>query len=369
MAELKRLNLLKPPPPPQSVEETVREIERGTTMGLEPIDLPPNFKTVISTGSTLVDLAISGNRVPGGGIPSGIMVEIYGPSGAGKTALLNELGASARIRGGEAKYKDPEGRLDKEYSRIYGLRLAADDYDRPRTVEELFDFLEKWEPKNMKVSNAVLTDSLAALSSGAEQADNDAYGMARAKAFSQGFRKISSLLTERNILIVAANQVRQSPSGEEVRPGGEAITFYSSLILRVSPGFPKKYIQRKRKVTVKGKEVEEDRILGIISDVTVKKSSVDDPFRKVPLYITFHYGVDDLQANLQWYKDKTGGTRYGHRSEVQAVSMENSLELYDQHEKEDKSNLMVEELRQEVIGIWYEIERQIKRERKPKHRI
>ena len=36
---------------------------------------------MISTGSTLLDLAISGGRVRGGKIPAGILVEIFGPAG------------------------------------------------------------------------------------------------------------------------------------------------------------------------------------------------------------------------------------------------------------------------------------------------
>ena len=50
-----------------------------------------NFEHVTSTGSTLLDLAISGNRIRGGGIPSGIMLVAYGPSQSGKTALLSQI--------------------------------------------------------------------------------------------------------------------------------------------------------------------------------------------------------------------------------------------------------------------------------------
>ena len=41
-----------------------------------------SLETVVSTGSTLLDLAISGGRIRGGGIPTGILMEIFGPSGA-----------------------------------------------------------------------------------------------------------------------------------------------------------------------------------------------------------------------------------------------------------------------------------------------
>ena len=83
-----------------------------------------DFSVVLSTGSTLLDLAISGGKVRGGGIPSGIMVEIFGPSGTGKTAILSEVCAynqgEDKAKGGDVMFLDPEGRLDKAYSKIYG---------------------------------------------------------------------------------------------------------------------------------------------------------------------------------------------------------------------------------------------------------
>ena len=43
---------------------------------------------MVSTGSTLLDLAISGTRVRGGGYPGGILVEIFGASGTGKNCYV-----------------------------------------------------------------------------------------------------------------------------------------------------------------------------------------------------------------------------------------------------------------------------------------
>ena len=37
-----------------------------------------NMEQVLSTGSTLLDLAISGKRVRGGGVPGGVLMEIFG---------------------------------------------------------------------------------------------------------------------------------------------------------------------------------------------------------------------------------------------------------------------------------------------------
>src|SRR5512137_2055750 len=114
------------------------------------VNRPVSVERVVSTGSTLLDLAISGKRRREGGIPGGIIVELYGPSGAGKTAILAEICGSAQKRGGVVKFCDPEARLDQQYTQIYGVSVKTDffDYHRPDTVSELFhQHLYDWEPK------------------------------------------------------------------------------------------------------------------------------------------------------------------------------------------------------------------------------
>ena len=49
----------------------------------------PDWDFVTSTGSTLIDLAISGKRLPFGGVPSGILMEVAGASQSGKCVSRN----------------------------------------------------------------------------------------------------------------------------------------------------------------------------------------------------------------------------------------------------------------------------------------
>ena len=109
------------------------EITGATTSDFDRVTRtkPLSFDATLSTGSTLLDLCISGGKCAEGGIPGGIVVEIFGRPGSGKTAILAELFASAQSKGGDAMFKDPEARLDKEYAKIYGVRLDAKNYSRP----------------------------------------------------------------------------------------------------------------------------------------------------------------------------------------------------------------------------------------------
>jgi RecA/RadA recombinase len=97
-----------------------------------------DFGTVISTGSTLLDLAISGGRIRGGGLPGGILVEVFGPSGSGKTVLLSEIAGAVQRQGGSIMFKDPEARLNPQFAKLFGLELKEGDYSNPDTVNEVF---------------------------------------------------------------------------------------------------------------------------------------------------------------------------------------------------------------------------------------
>src|ERR1700744_4620707 len=108
---------------PRPEESLADQVERRLDAGVAP---PPEFDgsaRVVSTGSTLLDLAISGGRFPEGGIPSGILVEISGPSGGGKTVLLCELAGTVQRGGGEVMFRDPEGRLNKQFGALFGFQV------------------------------------------------------------------------------------------------------------------------------------------------------------------------------------------------------------------------------------------------------
>ncbi len=312
------------------------------------------FDQVISTGSTILDLAISGGRVRGGGIPGGILLEIFGPSASGKTAILAEICSSTQSKGGQVKFQDAESRLDTEYSRIYGLSLKEkEDYSRPKTVNEMFNEIDSWEPKNSNVINVVGSDSLAALSTELEMDSSDKMGMKRAKDFSERTRKCCKLIADKNWVIACTNQLRSGQYGD-VTPGGKAIPYYSSLRIHI-----KEIRKVEQKKSVQGKE--QKKVSGIESTCYIKKSTVDDPYRVAePVFIIFGYGIDDIRGNLQWLKTNTGSTTYN------AIDKDykglNAAVAYI--ERMNYEN----ELKEKVIDLWEEIEEKFKVDRKPKVR-
>ncbi len=322
---------------------------------------PANLQKVISTGSTLLDLAISGGKIERGGVPGGMFIELFGPSGAGKTALLSELSASCQARGGQVKFCDPEARLDHAYSQIYGVNIGDRfEYCRPDTVSEMFaKEIWGWEPTKDDVINMIAADSIAALSTNLEMDndDGDKMGMRRAKEFSEGLRKTCRLIANKNWLIVMSNQIRTGDGGKVSTPGGHGVPFYASLRIQVKPFFQGSKIVKKKKVG--RKEVE--KVIGICSECTIVKSSVDEPYRTAPVSIIFNYGIDTIRDELQYFKDYTGETSYNCFDKT-FVALDSAIEYIEQ-------NGMKKRLQDRTIELWNDVQSKFKYSRKVKERI
>jgi len=163
------------------------------------------------------------------------------------------------------------------------------------------------------------------------------------------------LIKKSNFIIACSNQIRQSSTGE-VTSGGKGIPFYASLRIRIGPPAQGKYLSKE--VSVHGKKYK--KTYGIQSICTIKKSSVDDPYRTANVYIVFGVGIDDIRANLTYVKQMNGASSYnaidkefGRINDAIAHIENNELEL---------------ELREQVIDLWEELEERFKTKRKPKRR-
>jgi len=349
--------------PSDSELQSIIEEGRHTDDDLELRPYKGNAEKMISTGSTTLDLAISGLRVRGGGIPGGIMIEIFGPSSAGKTAVLSEILASVQMKRGQTMILDPEARMDQLYSKIFDLELDKKNYHMPDTVSEVFKLIEGFKPEFTDEVNAIGIDSLAALSSEMEMSDKgDKMGMRIAKDFSQGCRKTCRIIRKNNWIIPCTNQIRSGSGSDETTPGGKGVEFYSSLRIRIGPPKQGKYLTRGTtfKATPDSEGTKQEKTYGIKSICTVKKSSVDEPYRTADVYIIFGYGIDDVRGNLQYCKDVEGTTRYD-CSTKQFQIMERAIDHIEEN------NLRVW-LKDKTIDLWERIQKQLENPRKGKVR-
>jgi len=320
---------------------------------------------VVSTGSTLLDLAITGTRSGSsfkqGGIPAGVIVEIWGPSGTGKTVMLCQIAGEIQKMGGPLMFHDPESRLNKQFALLFGVNFDGVAYSTPDTVTEVFQGIREWKPEKVDKHTPVgiFTDSLAALSTDIEMTkdEGDKMGGRRAKEFSEQLRKTARLITKKNIIMVCSNQIRQNMnagpySPKYTTPGGEAVGFYASIRLQCKNS---QKIVEKKKVNDK----EYTRVVGVETEIYVSKSSVDKPYRSASISIIFDYGIDDIRDNLQFLKKSMGWGMYKVRGEKVGKSLSHAIRTVE------KNNLE-QDLKEEVIEVWHEIESHFQSDRKPK---
>ncbi len=318
-----------------------------------------NAEILISTGSTLLDLAISGTRTRYGGIPIGIAVEVFGPNNAGKTVLLCEIAGAIQRAGGDLKFYDPEARLDIEFAKLFDFSITDKTIEEPDTVAEVFDCFSDWNPKG-NPPHGIIADSIAALSTEGEMKDAKGYdGAKRANDFSVGFRKTCRMIKQKQYLMVFSNQLRDNMNvvafGKKTKAtGGHAPKYYASLRLEIS----KKQVIRLEK-SIHGKKHKE--AIGVISQIEIIKSSVDKGYRKADIYIMNDYGIDDVRANLIYMKQNSKDKKYAVDNEIMGDSIGDAIQAVEERRLE-------KELKENVIDLWDEIQEAFTVERKKKVR-
>ena len=127
---------------------------------------PTDIKEFISTGSSILDLAIS-NR-PNGGIAVGRITELNGLESSGKSLIGAHLLKETQKKGGVAVYIDTETAVSEDFLEVIGVDINNMLYLHLETVEDIFEAIEeivtkvRESDKNRLVT--ILVDSVAAAS-------------------------------------------------------------------------------------------------------------------------------------------------------------------------------------------------------------
>jgi len=189
---------------------------------------------VIPTGTIQLDI-----KTGVGGYARGRIIEIYGPNASGKTSLTLHAIAEAQKMGHRCAFIDAEKALDLDYAEAIGVDLSMMDYTRPANGEEALDTLEILSDSNAYA--LVVLDSVAALvpSKEVEGDMGDSHVGLQARLMGQAMRKLSGKFAESGTTAIFLNQIREKVGvmfgSPETTSGGNALAFYASLRLRVSP--------------------------------------------------------------------------------------------------------------------------------------
>ncbi len=272
-------------------------------------EAPTDVTDWISTGSTILDLAIS-NR-PNGGFAAGRIAEINGLESSGKSLIGAHALASTQRKDGLAVYIDTESAVSSEFLQSIGIDTDKMLYVHLETVEDIFDTIETIVTKIRESDKdklvTILVDSLAAASTKVEMdADFDKDGWATAKAIviSKAMRKITNLIARQRVCLIFTNQLRQKLGVMFGDPwttsGGKALPFHSSTRIRLKN---MGQIKDTKKNTI-----------GIKIRAQVIKNRLGPPLRSAEFPLYFDKGIDDFGSWLEVLKAhnlvKQGGAWY-----------------------------------------------------------
>lgn len=236
------------------------------------------------------------NRAIGlGGIPIGLVTEIVGDEGCGKTTLALSLTADAQRHGLQCMYLDLEGKVRMDYARTLGVKgdlLLVNPKNGDEAMKALTDLLPTGA-----IGFAVV-DSVALLSCGAEW-DKEIYesNMAMtARLMSQSLRRIIPLIRKNGCALVFINQYRQSVGKMFGNPnqstGGRALQYASSLKLELRDG---KMIYD----SDGGSSEDKSKPIGKNVKVKISKNQVGTPFADCNLTLFFGAGFDPIYDLFQ----------------------------------------------------------------------
>ena len=260
---------------------------------------PTDIKEFISTGSSVLDLAIS-NR-PNGGVAVGRITEINGLESSGKSLIGTHILAETQKKGGVAVYIDTETSVSREWLETIGVDVSKLLYLHVETVEDIFECIEsiivKIRESDRERLVSILVDSLAGASTKVEmEADFEKDGWATSKAIivSKAMRKITQMIGRERIALVFTNQLRQKLGVMFGDPwttsGGKALPFHASTRIR---------LKNMGQIKVGAK----NDVIGMKCRAQIIKNRLGPPLRHADFNLYFDSGIDDMGSWLTVLKD------------------------------------------------------------------
>ena len=293
---------------------------------------------LIPSGSVLLNLACSDTWR--GAFRPGRIVNIIGDSSAGKTLLALSMFAEMSVRpefdGYRFIYDDAEHALDFDLESVVGedcvsrIEPPATDDGEPVNSNTVQDFqyfvmkaieegkpfvyvLDSLDSLTTREEQDYVKDKLQALREGKQVSGT--YGTEKAKWLSQILRSIVAEVEKTKSLVVIISQTRDeiSPMSfvQKTRAGGRALKFYSSHEIWLTVG-------QKLKKTVSGR----DYTIGTQVIAKVTKNKLTGKLREVTFPIYYSYGVDDVQACLDFLTKVGVAKKSGSKIKIEELGLE-----------------------------------------------
>ncbi|MGL5238764.1 MAG: recombinase RecA, partial [Plesiomonas shigelloides] len=273
----------------------------------------------ISTGSLGLDIALGI-----GGLPTGRIVEIFGPESSGKTTLTLSVIAQAQKCGKTCAFIDAEHALDPVYAAKLGVQVDDLLISQPDTGEQALEICDALVRSG--AVDVIIVDSVAALTPKAEIEGEmgDSHVGLQARLMSQALRKLTGNIKSANCLVVFINQIRMKIGvmfgNPETTTGGNALKFYASVRLDI------------RRV---GAIKEGDEVVGNETRVKVVKNKVSPPFRQADFQIIYGGGISKegelIDLGVKHKLVEKSGAWYSYQGEKVGQGKANSMKYLQEH--------------------------------------
>lgn len=242
----------------------------------------------ITTGCLSLDTSIGI-----GGIPKGMITELSGPEGSGKTTIALNTAKGVANSGKKVLYIDVENLLNTEILKaVLGEDVKTENIVilTPDSAEDAFTMAEfGLESGEFEL---VIIDTIGAMASKKEKENRfDKATMGQLPTLVSRFikRNIYTIRTS-NIAVLAVNQIRDNV-GSYVKsfktPGGHLLGHEAAVRISLTKG---DFLKR-------GAEV-----VGILTKFVVKKNKLAPPFRSFTIPIIFGQGIDYYSDLLDFAK-------------------------------------------------------------------
>ena len=301
-----------------AISKLEKDFGKGTVMKLGDAGANISVETV-PTGSLSLDIALGL-----GGVPKGRVIEVYGPESSGKTTVTLHMIAEVQKRGGIAGFIDAEHALDPVYAKNIGVDIDELYISQPDSGDQALEIAETMVRSG--AMDIIVIDSVAALVPRQEIDGDmgDSHVGLQARLMSQALRKLTSVISKSNCIVVFINQLREKVGvmfgNPETTTGGRALKFYASVRMDV------------RKIeTLK----QNGEMVGNRTRIKIVKNKIAPPFKEAEFDIMYGKGISkegdilDLAANVDIVNKS--GAWYAYNSDKIGQGRENAKLYLSQH--------------------------------------
>jgi recombination protein RecA len=228
----------------------------------------------ISTGCFSIDYML------GGGLPEGRIVQMYGPESSGKSLISTQFIKSLQEQGKICALIDSEAAYDTKFASMCGVDVNNLMLLKPSSAEESLEAIR--DLVKSEVVDLIVLDSISGLlpKETQEKKVDESTMAIIARYLSKILPELAVHADRNKCTIVLINQVRatmQMYGPSESPTGGNALKYWSSVIIRIS----------KQVIKEAGKEI------GIVSTLKTVKNKCAIPFATAEIDILFPYTAED----------------------------------------------------------------------------